>query len=160
MSGSPTHISADAATQIVREHFDPRLRVVAVRCIHTGPVNVVYEWRTDGHASELIAKICPKGVGSVRDLISTNPYDVKGRCFEFFGQKLQILSRSIGLYSLSPELVYYIDFGSNSAPANYYRGYVKGVGAFQYETVSGAVKTVPSFVPIRLPDQVPANLAD
>ena len=60
MSGSLTHINADDATQIVREHFNPRLRVVAVRCIHTGPVNVVYEWRTDGHPAELIAKICPK----------------------------------------------------------------------------------------------------
>ena len=107
-----------------------------------------------------IAKICPKGVGSVRDLISTNPYDVKGRCFEFFGQKLQILSRSIGLYSLSPELVYYINFGSNSAPANYYRGHVKGVGAYQYETVRGAVKTVPSLEPTQLPAPVPANAFD
>lgn len=107
-----------------------------------------------------IAKICPKGVGDVGDLISTNPYDVKGKCFAFVGEKLQILSRTVGLYRLGSDLVYYINFGSDSAPGILYQGYVRGVGIYQYETVMGASKIVPSFVPIELPAEVPANSAD
>lgn len=76
MTASPMHLDTRAATQIVRDHLDAKLNVVAVRRRHTGPVNVVYEWHTDGEPADLIAKICdqPNDLGLHHEMAALQWY--------------------------------------------------------------------------------------
>lgn len=104
-----------------------------------------------------IQRLCPKGIGSMSDLVQTNPYDIGDKCFEYVGTHLQTISRTTALYSLGSNLIYYIDFGRDSAPPLYFQGYVRGLGAYRYRTVSGAVNIIPSLSATRIPLDVPAN---
>ena len=104
-----------------------------------------------------LAKLCPGGVYGYVDLTRANPYDVKGKCFEFIGNNLQTFSRSRALYNSQWNDTYYLDFSKESAPRGFFHGYTKGVGVFEYETVTGAQKVVPSLLVVRLPEPVPAS---
>lgn len=115
----------------------------------------------DRQRQKQIARICPKGLGDLGELIFANPYDVKGRCYGFAGRTLQILSRSTGFYQLNRSDRVYIDFGRDAAPGQLFQGYVKGVGVFSYTTVVGAKMIVPSLVVTELPpEEYPARAAD
>lgn len=115
----------------------------------------------DRERQKKIARMCPKGVSDFGKLLFANPYDVKGRCYNFVGGTAQILSRSIGLYKLTRDKNVYIDFGRNAAPSQFFNGYVKGVGVFTYTTVMGAKMIVPSLVATDLPpEELPASAAD
>ncbi len=104
-----------------------------------------------------IAKLCPGGVYGYLDLTRSNPYDVKGKCYEFIGSNLQTFSRSRALYNSQWGDTYYLDFAEASAPRGLFHGYTKGVGVFEYETVTGAQRVVPSLLVVELPDPVPAS---
>ncbi|HAZ07638.1 MAG TPA: hypothetical protein DCZ01_03730 [Elusimicrobia bacterium] len=94
--------------------------------------------------AKAIGKKCPKGMEPLEVLYQLNPYDVKGRCFQFVGTTQQILSRSSGLYLLGGEAPALVNFGEHSAPPHVFRGITKGVGAYKYVAVSGSEKIVPS----------------
>ena len=115
----------------------------------------------DRERQKKIARMCPKGLGDLGELIFANPYDVKGRCYGFTGRTLQILSRSTGFYQLNRSDRVYIDFGRDAASGQLFRGYVKGVGVFSYTTGAGAKMIVPSLVVTELPpEEYPARAAD
>ena len=87
---------------------------------------------------------CPykDGFISAVGLYQANPFDVAGKCYQFFGETMQILSRTAALFRMDDRIVY-LDFGKGSAPNSYYNGIVKGVGVYEYTTSLGAVKKVP-----------------
>jgi len=92
-----------------------------------------------------LSKQCPGGIEDFFKMLTMNPFDNTGRCFETWGlQPLQLLSRTKGIYitSRSPEPVALIDFGKKSASASFFRGVVRGKGAFQYTAASGALVTI------------------
>lgn len=103
--------------------------------------------------SDRISKACPSGVGHVTELTTTNPFDNKGKCYRpFILVTMQILSRNKALFYMqgSPGRPFaLIDFGKNSAPANYYSGIVKGKGAFQYTNAMGGLVTVHRFAAVQ-----------
>lgn len=115
--------------------------------------------------SEWNQKICPNGIEEADKLLTLNPYDSKGRCFNYSGRFVQLLNRNQALFSngftsdLTPFAL--IDYGKESVPMEalnvstlkglpVYRfyGVVKGKGAYSYQTVSGMLKIVLSFVPV------------
>ena len=82
-----------------------------------------------------------------RVLMSTNPYDNVGKCYwlGFPMVKQQLFSRSIALigFSGSQQNVFALmDFGEESVPMGMISGLVMGIGAYEYETVSGSLNTV------------------
>ncbi|MBI1821153.1 MAG: hypothetical protein HY036_01775 [Nitrospirae bacterium] len=97
---------------------------------------------------EALRKVCPYGVEEVAKLLyySGNPYDSKGRCYRLLGQQQQLLNRTTAIFSLNgdPQSFYYVDFGSGSAPRFLNGMLAKGQGAFEYSTVLGAKKVIPS----------------
>lgn len=85
---------------------------------------------------------CPRGFDSLYSLLLTNPYDVEGKCFEFAGNTMQVLSRTTGLFTQSGQ-VFYIDFGNQAIPNIGFQGIVKGVGVYEYITRLGVLKKIP-----------------
>lgn len=82
-----------------------------------------------------------------RALMVTNPYDNIGKCYwlGFPMVKTQLLSRSIaliGFASAQQNVFALMDFGKESVPMGPITGLVMGLGAYEYETVSGSVNTV------------------
>lgn len=86
--------------------------------------------------------ICGKTLYTVSELLETNPYDIKHKCYFVAGSSLQILGKTIGLY-IFPEdnsrRPFYIDFGNSAAPAADFWGIVEGIGAYEYTSTIGAV---------------------
>lgn len=84
----------------------------------------------------------------LQKLMITNPYDTIGKCYwlSFPMVKQQLLSRSvalIGFASAQQNVFALMDFGEDSVPVmGPISGLVMGLGAYQYETVSGSVNTV------------------
>lgn len=95
-------------------------------------------------------KVCPQSIESMQTLFTLNPYDSKGRCFNYSGRLVQLLNKSQALFSILTGSTPYafVDFGKDSAPINFYSGVVFGKGAYSYETVSGSQKFILSFVPV------------
>jgi hypothetical protein len=93
---------------------------------------------------------CPKDIESMQTLFTINPYDSKGRCFNYSGRLVQLLNKGQAFFSIltgsTPNA--FIDFGRDSAPINFYSGVVLGKGAYSYETVGGSQKFILSFVPV------------
>jgi hypothetical protein len=82
-----------------------------------------------------------------RTLMSMNPYDNAGKCFwlGFPMVKQQLLSRSVALIGFAggqQNIFALMDFGKESVPMGLMSGLVMGMGAYEYETVSGSVNTV------------------
>jgi hypothetical protein len=78
----------------------------------------------------------------LKTLILANPYDVSNKIYEAVGFRFQILSKSVALYRATDTFFFLADFGSSSAPYAF-QGFVRAVGPYEYETVSGAKNTVP-----------------
>ena len=93
---------------------------------------------------------CPKGLGSIQDLIINNPYDFEGKCYHFTGRSIQTLSRTKGLFE--GVRLSLLDFAPSSSPNLIFTGYVKGIGVFKYTAVRGDLHIVPVFKVIHLPD--------
>jgi hypothetical protein len=79
--------------------------------------------------------------------MSTNPYDNVGKCYwlGFPMVKQQLFSRSIALIGFSgrqQNVFALMDFGEESVPMGMISGLVMGMGAYEYETVSGSLNTV------------------
>lgn len=94
----------------------------------------------------------PSGIENLSALLLANPYDTKGRCFEFVGQTLSLITRTVALYKADSH-VFLVDFGESSAPYVVTRGLAEGVGVYSYRTMLGSVKIVPrlkviSYVPL------------
>jgi hypothetical protein len=79
---------------------------------------------------------------SIADLVQTNPYDVKNKCFQFAGQRLQLLGRSTALFSVG-QFIFYVDFAPGSVPMYCSSGVVKGIGTFSYVTAMGTENIIP-----------------
>jgi hypothetical protein len=82
-----------------------------------------------------------------RTLMVTNPYDNSGKCYwlGFPMVKQQMLSRSVALIGFAgsqQNIFALMDFGKESVPMGMISGLVMGMGAYEYETVSGSVNTV------------------
>lgn len=75
-----------------------------------------------------IKKYCNNEIKSISNLYHTNPYDVKGKCFEFVGKKQEIITKNTGLYLLGSSNTVFINFGKISAPNIAFRGIIKGTG--------------------------------
>ena len=90
-----------------------------------------------------VKQSCPKGFGNLYMLLSANPYDVGGNCYEFAGDTMQILSRTTALFTQNNQ-VFYVDFGDASVPNIGFHGIVKGVGTYEYVTRVGVEKKIPS----------------
>lgn len=99
-----------------------------------------------------IKAVCPNAMGSPSELFKINPYDVKGRCFQFRGTLLQLLGRTFGLYTYSSEAgegTVYINFSPNSAAMGSFADFVKGEGAFEYTAALGQAKVIPKLHIVR-----------
>lgn len=57
MTAPTAYLDAAQATEVLRRHMNPSLSVRAVRRLHHGPVNSVYEWELDGDGGTLVAKV-------------------------------------------------------------------------------------------------------
>lgn len=93
-------------------------------------------------------KLCPNGIENVNQLVSINPYDVKGKCFRYMGPNTQLIGRTkalFGFYTSNTPFAL-IDFGKESTPMGVFSGIVKGRAPYVYQTVSGSVRTIFSFV--------------
>lgn len=100
------------------------------------------------------ANPCPHGIDSELfrvnlqsgHVISTvNPFDNIGRCYEIERMDvLQILARNKALCGGRMPFAL-VDFGKESAPPNYFKGIVKGKGAYQYESAGNGLVTVHYF---------------
>ncbi len=115
--------------------------------------------REQRRRAQIIESLCPKGVEEFPELIRSNPFDVKGRCFKFTGEVFQILNRTSALYTRVNKLdlghnmdrTWYLNFGNNSVPnVPFFQGYVKGEGVFEYITVMGAKQVIPKLKVINL----------
>lgn len=112
--------------------------------------------REQNKRAQKIKSVCPNGVEEFPELIRSNPFDVKGRCFEFRGGKvLQILDRTSALFTFDlghdMDRTWYLNFGNNSVPnVPFFRGYVKGEGVFEYTNVLGAKQVIPRLKVINL----------
>lgn len=93
---------------------------------------------------------CPKNIESMQTLFTLNPYDSKGRCFNYSGRLVQLLNKNQALFSVLTGSTAFslIDFGKESVPMNFYSGVVQGKGAYSYETVDGSYNIILSFVPV------------
>ena len=93
-----------------------------------------------------VKRTCGKTLHPMTELLKTNPYDVKHKCYFFSGNLLQILSRTRGLYlaGLTTE-PFYLDFGSLSASSGSFTGIVKGIGAYQYRNTLRALVITSKF---------------
>jgi hypothetical protein len=82
-----------------------------------------------------------------RTMMATNPYDNIGKCYwlGFPMVKQQMLSRSVALIGFAgaqQNIFALMDFGKESVPMGMISGLVMGMGAYEYQTVSGSVNTV------------------
>lgn len=105
------------------------------------------EEREQKKQAQLFKSVCPKGVEEFSELIRSNPFDVKGRCFQFNGKMFQLLSRTSALFTLDlgrdMDRTWYLNFGNKSVPnIPFFQGYVKGEGVFEYTTVLGAKQVI------------------
>jgi hypothetical protein len=106
--------------------------------------------KTKKHKPKTSDLSCPNGIENISKLAMSNPYDNEGRCFEYVGASVQLLSKNKALYSYffsdtTPAAL--IDFGKESAPKAY-GGLVKGKGAFKYQTVMGNQNIIHNLVAI------------
>jgi hypothetical protein len=87
------------------------------------------------------------------DLVGTNPYAVKGKCYDMGAVFCyQLLSRRSGLYNLSGDdsnpYIVKLNFPATiDAPVKgvMFEALIKGVGAEQYTSSAGVLQTVPVF---------------
>lgn len=104
------------------------------------------EYRAHGVPSGSAASMkrrFPRGIESFENLVLENPYAVKGRCFEFIGERFQIISKSTALYK-ADTFICLVSFDKESfAPFAITEGIVEGIGPFTYRTVLGAPRVVP-----------------
>jgi hypothetical protein len=119
--------------------------IVALCLLLMSPLAHAGKKKTKASRTKVPAKFsCSKGIEPLWRLAMLNPYDNKGRCFEYMGASLQLLSRTSALYSYfytSRKPAALIMFFGESAPLDF-RGIVGGLGAFRYETVAGAINTI------------------
>ena len=94
--------------------------------------------------------MCPQDIESMQTLFTLNPYDSKGRCFNYSGKLVQLLNKSQAFFSVltGSTPFAFVDFGNDSSPINFYSGVVQGKGAYSYNTVGGSQKIILSFVPV------------
>lgn len=91
---------------------------------------------------------CTNKAIDFQELVVTNPYDTKGKCYwiGFPMMKQQLLSRSVALAVIavgsSPNIFALVEFGDESVPMGPFYGLFMGLGAYEYGTVSGSVNTV------------------
>jgi hypothetical protein len=112
---------------------------------HGFTVENAEHWRDRGSlAAAKTAKEfgCSNPLGQV-DLLQTNPYSVKGHCYEIVAQPIQLLSQHIGLYDIGGNTPILIDFGKTDAPPLLYQGIAKGEGIYSYTTTRGNQQIVP-----------------
>ncbi len=102
---------------------------------------------------------CGQQVSSPHHLVADNPYETAGKCYTIYSPVLverQLLSRNSALYTTqraygSARVL--IDFDKIDAPAENapdWNAYVMGMGAFQYESASGKLITVPKVKIIKI----------
>jgi hypothetical protein len=101
---------------------------------------------TPEKAKEL-RRSCPRGMYDLFDLFRTNPYETVGSCYMVGGAQIQLLSRTVALFEMF-SVPFLIDFGKRSAPGQFYKGIVKGLGAYRYVDAMGRLRTVPRLTPI------------
>lgn len=90
-----------------------------------------------------VKRACPKGSKNIYALLTSNPYDIDGNCFEFSGDTMQLLSRTTALFTQSQQ-VFYVDFEKDSVPNIGFQGIVKGMGVYEYTTRLGVSKKIPN----------------
>lgn len=93
--------------------------------------------------ADKIKNDCPNGLLNLIDLLRSNPYDVAVNCYNYTGKTIQLLSRTDALFSTGGNDIAHIRFKEQSAPIGYFKGAVKGVGTYKYNTISGAPLIVP-----------------
>jgi len=133
--------SIDEAKNFRRESFSAEETLAWMKAGFS--LNEAKNYKTVGLTGALALKRgCPKGYGNIYALLSANPYEVEGKCFEFAGETMQLLTRTTGLFSQSGQ-VFYIDFEKDSIPNLGFQGIVKGVGVYEYTTRLGVPKKIP-----------------
>lgn len=95
--------------------------------------DIVNQWKK-------IKRQC-KNIYSQEDLRNENPYATKGKCYEFSGSSIQILSKNSGLFEGSS--LYYVSLPSGVIPKSVI-GVVKSTGAYVYKSTRGAKEIVPN----------------
>lgn len=94
--------------------------------------------------------LCPKDIENMQTLFTLNPYESKGRCFNYSGRLVQLLNKGQAFFSIltGSTPFAFVDFGKDSVPMNFFSGAVLGKGVYSYETVGGSQKIILSFVPV------------
>jgi hypothetical protein len=102
---------------------------------------------------------CGQQVSSLHHLVGDNPFETEGKCYFIYSPWLadrQLLDRSRALYTTHSAYGgarALIDFDKIDAPAEAsasWNAYVMGMGAFQYESASGKMMTVPKVKVIKI----------
>ncbi|OGR41954.1 MAG: hypothetical protein A2X35_11655 [Elusimicrobia bacterium GWA2_61_42] len=133
--------SIDEAKNFRREGFSAEETLTWMKAGFT--INEAKDYKVFGLSGAVAVKRgCPKGYGNIYALLSANPYEVEGKCFEFAGDTMQLINRTTGLFTQSQQ-VFYMDFGSDSLPNIGFHGIVKGMGVYEYTTRLGVAKKIP-----------------
>jgi hypothetical protein len=102
----------------------------------------------------VLDRSCYGNAISYEELMTTNPYDTKGKCYwiGFPLVKQQLLDRNValvGFVSPQPNVFALMIFPNESVPMGPIVGLVVGAGAYQYETVTGSVNTVHALIKMK-----------
>lgn len=115
-----------------QNHVSPSF-AIAMKSQNMKANDIVKQWKK-------IKKQC-KDIYSQEDLRNENPYATKGKCYEFSGSSIQILSKNSGLFEGSS--LYYVSLPSGVIPKSVI-GVVKSTGAYVYKSTRGAKEIVPN----------------
>lgn len=111
------------------------------------------EYKKKQAAQKVYSQKCKNGFGGVNDLLNMNPFDNKDYCFSGIPMRsFSLLSKNTALYRIvgTHEPIALITFKKRSAPVMLMDVVFRGLGAFQYESVSGGIITVHKFEVISL----------
>jgi hypothetical protein len=113
-------------------------------------INLAFDPEEAVELNNRLMKICKNKIGTLAELNSCHPNQVKGKYFRFMGKNIRLLSKTAGLYKSvqldendNDQKIYKINFGKKSAPPNMVIVLVKGIGVYKYTTDTGAAETIP-----------------
>ena len=93
--------------------------------------DIVKQWKN-------VRKNC-KEILPQDELYSANPYATKGKCYEYIGSSIQLLSKNSGLYERDG--VSFVSIPNGIIPKSVI-GVAKSSGAYTYRSTMGAMQTV------------------
>lgn len=106
---------------------------IAMKSLNLKNNEIARQWKN-------VKKQC-KIIYPLENLQSENPYATKGKCYEYTGTSIQLLSKNSGLFD--GEVLSFVSVSSGIIPKSVV-GIVKSSGAYIYKSTRGAKETVPN----------------